>query len=495
MAALGAVMMALAFPKTNAAVLAPVGATALFWAWFGVSPRRAFWVGWLAGTVFFAITFRWFGETAGALIAPFGFLLALGPAVADGFFGFALPGALVAFAAAPLRRGERLPRALVPLAAAAIFAAAEWLRAEGLGEIAVPFGGLGYTQVASPLAPLAAFVGEYGVTFALCVLAAYAAYAIRLQRVRGTAYDAGIAALAVLAAVAAAWAFWPARTLAAPLYRVAAVQGNVPQSIKFTPGADVLAVRRYAELTRRAAPSRPSLVLWPETVIPAAFNARTDLQARFEALAKTMRTELVVGTLSSDARGDFNVLYFFRPDGSVDAVYRKRQLVPFAEHVPWSPLFLWIPWMRNVSHYGEGNRDGVIAVNGLRLGPIVCWESAFTDLVRGDVHDGADALLVATDDAWFGSTAGPYQHAQIAQMRALETGRWIVRAASTGISGIIAPNGRYTVASRLEEEAVVTGMLGKPVATVYDAIGGTALAAAFAILYAGIVAFGRRVPR
>jgi apolipoprotein N-acyltransferase len=89
-------------------------------------------------------------------------------------------------------------------------------------------------------------------------------------------------------------------------------------------------------------------------------------------------------------------------------------------------------------------------------------------------------------------TAGPYQHAQIAQMRALETGRWIVRAASTGISGLIAPNGRFTRATALDEQAVVTGVIGPPVDTAYDAIGGNAVALGFVLVYVCVVAWSRR---
>jgi len=485
--------MALAFPKTNAAILAPVGAAGLFWAWFGVSPKRAFWVGWLAGAVFFGITFWWFAETAGALIAPFGFIMPLGPAIGDGFFGFALPGVLVAWCARALARRVRLARALVPLGAAAIFACGEWFRSEGLGPIGVPFGGLGYTQVATPLAPLGAFVGTYGITFALCVLGAYAAYALRMRAVRGSGVDAACAALGVAAAVAFAWAFWPARTFAAPALRVAAAQGNIAQSVKATPEAFGEALLRYEALTRQAIAGRPAIVLWPETVILTALNAQPVLQSRFAALAREAHAELVVGTLYVDATGPYNVLYFFRPDGGLDAIYRKRRLVPFAEHLPFARFLSWIPWTREIARYAEGTSDGVVTVSGTRFAPVICWESAFSGLLQRDVaRSGAEAFLIATDDAWFGTTAGPYQHAEIAQMRAIETGRWIVRAASTGISGLVAPNGRYTRASELDERALVAGSIGAPVATAYDAVGPGPIAAGLAAIYAGVLLAGRR---
>ncbi len=486
-ATLGAIAMALAFPRANAVILAPLGAAGLFWAWFGMSPKRAFWAGWLAGTVYFGITFWWFGETAGALIAPFGFLLAMGPAIGDAFFGFALVGALVSFAARALADRDRTRRALVPLAAAAIFGFGEWFRSEGLGEIGVPFGSLGYTQVRSALAPLASYVGTYGVTFFVCVVGAYLAYAIRMRAVRGSGVDTFAGIGAVLACALLAWGFWPARTLAAPTFPVAAIQGNVPQSLKFAPGSLERAVARYDGLTREAAATHPAIVVWPESVIPIAFDRSTQYRAHFSALAKQIGAELVVGTFLDSPDGEFNVLAFFKPDGSLDRIYRKRQLVPFAEHVPFGPLFTWIPWMANASHFSEGTRSEIVTVGAMKFAPVICWESAFSGIVRGDVRDGATALIVSTDDAWFGTTAGPYQHAQIAQMRALETGRWIVRAASTGISGIIAPDGRYTIVTHLDVPAIVAGTIGTPVDTVYDELGGSGVAIVLAVTYLAIV--------
>ena len=447
-------------------------------------------IGWVAGLVFFTINYWWFGETAGKLIAPFGAFLALGPAFGDAFFGFALVGALVALAA------RRAPRALAPLASAAAFGFGEWFRSEGLGQLGVPFGSLAYTQVDSPLAPLAAFVGPYGLTFFICVLAAYAAYAIRLRGMREAYRDVFFAFVSAVGAVALAWSFWPARNAPAPNYIVAAVQGNIPQRIKFTPEAFYDALQRYDDLTREAAARKPRLIVWPETVIPVALNRVPSLQARFAALAKSVHAELVVGTLQSRDDGDYNALYFFRSDGGLDAVYRKRQLVPFAEHLPFARWVAWIPWSKEVSHFASGDASGVTSVHGMRFGPVICWESAFSSLVVNDVRDGADALIVATDDAWFGTTAGPYQHAQIAQLRAIETGSWIVRAASTGISGLIAPTGRYTRRSELDETTVVSGPIGAPAPTLYAALGGAPVPFALALAYAAILIAGlRRRPR
>ncbi|MGH7727587.1 MAG: apolipoprotein N-acyltransferase [Vulcanimicrobiaceae bacterium] len=484
-ALLGALALALAFPKFNASALAPIGLIGLFWAWFESSPKRAFWIGWLAGTVFFAITFAWFGETAGALIAPFGFVLALGPALGDGFFGFALVGALVATIARGLRSPQRAVRALAPLAAAAAFALGEWLRSQGLGPISVPFGELAYTQAASPLGPIAALCGPFGLTFALAVFGAYVAAALRPERRRGTLVDASAGVLGVLALTAIAWATWAAPHAARATMRVAAIQGNVAQSLKWSPDALGPSLERYALLTRIAARGRPKLIVWPETVVPTVLNEQPRVERRLGALARSVHAELVAGSLLVAGGKSYNVLAFFTPDGGLDALYRKRRLVPFAERLPFKPLFAWIPWTRNVSDFSPGDSNGIVPVGPFAIGPTICWESAFSNLFVGDVQDGATAFLISTDDAWFGTSAGPYQHAQIAQLRAIETGRWIVRAASTGISGVIAPTGRYRARSALDQEAVVLGSIGPPVETLYDRLGGPAIVLLLAALCAG----------
>jgi len=484
----GAVLMALAFPKTNATMLAPLGAAALYWAWFGLSPKRAFLVGWAAGTAFFAINYAWFGETAGALIAPFGEFLTLGPGIGDALFGFALP----AFAVAHLQR--RAPGPLVPLGAAAIFAFAEWFRCEGLGVLGVPFGSLGYSQVDSPFAPLGAYIGTYGITFTIALLGAYAAYVVRAPFALVPLRQAGIAYGAVVVAVALAWFAWPAKNLNAPTFRVAAIQGNIAQDVKARPETFSPTLERYTSLTLSLRNAHPKLVLWPETVMVRALNLDPELRAQFGALAKSLGSELVVGTFEFYKETDkqYNVLYFFRPDGSVDQVYRKRQLVPFAEHLPLRPYLAWVPWSKEVNEVSTGDSPGIVDVAGLRFAPIICWESAFSGLNVDDVRHGAQAFAIATDDAWFGSTAGPYMHAQIAQMRAIETGRWIVRAAATGISGIVAPDGRYTVASKLEVATTVVGEIGTPVTTAYDAIGPLPVVFAALALYGGIFAWPAR---
>jgi apolipoprotein N-acyltransferase len=412
----------------------------------------------MSGLVFFTLSFAWFGETAGALLGPFGFIIDLGPALGEAF-AFAATALVTALA---VRRSAPV---LVPAVFAAAYTAAEWVRSSGF--LGVPFGQLGLALVDSPLRPLAAFAGGYGLTFAVALVAAYAAAAIAQHELRRVA--AGVA-LGTLAVLAAAWVAWPARTLATPTFRVAAIQGNIPQAIKSTDDARLLAVQRYTDMTMAAAAAHPALVVWPETVILTDINADARARAHFVALARAIHAEIAVGTLARDPLSGAlaNVLAYVAPDGSALLV-AKRQLVPFAEYLPLPAALRAIPGVDEIGDFTSGH--GPQLDPRTRGGTLICWESVFGDVALDQVRAGARFFVVSTDDAWFGSSDGPYQHAQATTLRAVETGRWIVRAASTGISGIVAPDGNWRERSGLQTQEIVIGAIGDPVTTFYDRIG------------------------
>lgn len=496
MAMLGALALAFAFPKNGQAWLAPFGAAALFWAWQRLSWKRAFFTGWFAGTIFFAINYSWFTYTVGSYVGSLAFAVVLIPALVE-----ALAWALSAVCFAVALR--LCPAWLAPVAAAAAFTVFEWLRS--IGPVAVPFAQIGYSQTSTPLGIFAAYIGCFGVTFVVMLLGGYLALAVRTRRARALATCAVIVGIAW----AACYAAWPARHTVVPTLRVAAVQGNIPQSLKAN---DVqLGVDRYTAMTKRLAPLHPALVIWPETVILTNLNfsdrywalsqlapdERSDieaqkayaakLRAQFAALAKSLNTTLVVG--SQDLHnGDeglkiYNALYTFAPTGALMNVYDKRQLVPFAESLPAPAIFGHLPSANLIGRFGHGRVNAVIPAGGMLFAPLICWESAFADLVHAQLQGGAQVLIVPTDDAWFGDSSGTYQHAQIAQMRAIESGEWVVQAASTGISGIISPDGRWVESLQLDKQGVVVGNVGLPPGSFFARIGPDPVAYGCAVLY------------
>ena len=224
----------------------------------------------------------------------------------------------------------------------------------------------------------------------------------------------------------------------------------------------------------------------PETVIPIAGGLNQDRVRlyRFTQLAREAGATIVVGSIDEHDEGVYNGLFIFSPFG-LQAAYDKRQLVPFAEFFPGKSFLWWLPYVGSLNGgFSEGTIPGVYQTSaGLAIAPLICWESAFTDLAFDQVRRGAQLLTISTDDAWFGTSSGPYQHAQIAQLRAVEYGMYVVRAASTGISGIIAPNGVWTERTGLDQQAVVNGKVGPPVGSFFSKIGPTPVFWTFVVLY------------
>ncbi|HEY9084477.1 MAG TPA: apolipoprotein N-acyltransferase, partial [Candidatus Tyrphobacter sp.] len=479
LAAIAGAALSLAFPKIGAAWLVPFGTAALFWTWQGASWRRAFGLGWLAGTIFFSISFAWWTYTIGHEVGPFWAGVAVFVCAAVDALTWGAAGALAVVA----RRRSLL--ALAPLAGAAVFAIGEWLRS--IGPVGIPFAQLGYTQAETPLRVFAAYIGTFGVTFVLCAIGAYTADALRRRTLR----PLGVALGSIAAAWLVCWLLWPARHAAPATIPVAAVQGNIVQSLKWQPGSLELAVRRYIAMTRAAAAADPRLVVWPETVITVrgvGLNLDPELERRFAMLAHDVDATLVVGSIAEHDGAYYNSLFFFTP-GRAPAVYDKRQLVPFAEDFPLAKYLYWIPYVGTLNGgFSAGSVDGVYpTAAGLLAAPLICWESAFADRVHAQVARGAQVLIVSTDDAWFGETSGPYQHAQISQLRAVENGVWLVRAAATGVSGIIAPDGRWTARAPMDTQTSVAGDIGPPTGSLFARIGPLPVIALFALLYLAIV--------
>lgn len=461
--------MALAFPKAGAAWLAPLGAAGLFWSARGASWKRAFGLGWFAGLVFFCFAFSWFGYTVGPYLGALAPALVLLPAAFQAIY-IGLACAATAFAL------PRAPRGTGPLVFAAAFAVFEALRS--VGTWGAPFGQLGTTQADSAFAPIAAYAGTYGVTFALCALGGYLVEAIVRRNVRPLA--GCVAALFAIAAIA--WWFWPARNAAPATVPVAAVQGDIAQSMKWTPATVTTAIARYTAMSKSLEADRPQLVVWPETAVAEELNADPRTMLQLSDLSRELQTVLVVGAQRYDAGKIYNSLFIFDPNG-LRGIYDKRQMVPVVETMP--PYLSWLPYVASLGGgaMSGGTVNAVYGAGGLRFAPLICWESAFADVAHAQVVDGAQFFVVATDDAWFGDTGGPPMHAQIAQMRAIENGMWVVRAASTGVSGIIGPDGRYRAKADVGARAVVRGRIGPPPGSLYARLGPLPVVTLFALFY------------
>jgi apolipoprotein N-acyltransferase len=324
---------------------------------------------------------------------------------------------------------------------------------------------LGYSQVTVlPITQLASLLGVYGLS-ALLVLVSAAIVIAASRSLPAVQRFAPIAVTLVAVAVIAAWG---SRRVAASAWthegepiRVGLVQANVDQAIKWDPARASSIFDDYIARTRQAILQGASLVLWPESSTPFMFEEEPAGAERLRTLARQARITLLLGSDQIE-RGTppkyFNAAFVIRPDGTTAGVYRKIHLVPFGEYVPFQRL-LWFasPITEQVGSFTAGTRPEVLPVDGHHVSVAICYEVVYPALVRSFVSSGSALLTTITNDAWFGATSAPYQHFEQATMRAIEEGRYLVRAANTGISGIVDPYGRVIERTDIYQAAVVVG--------------------------------------
>jgi apolipoprotein N-acyltransferase len=391
-------------------------------------------------------------------------------------------GGLFWFVARVRAAYPRLGLALVfPIA----WTALEWAVGH-LGDAAFPWLGVGTSLADAPvLVQWADVAGARGVTLWLVwgnVLVAQAVTAWGQWRTvvrRLTPF---------IVSIAAAWGYgvWRERTLPTRVVgTVALVQPNIGFHEKWEPArADSefdLLLTLSGEAARTA--THPlDLVVWPETAVPDYLPRRHDYDQEIRAFVAATHTSLLTGGLDLTLLRDgaylpFNAAFFFDPTGETRGYepYHKHYLVPVVERVPFVPVawFRALPWLGRWSGgFGRGRSLPVYPSTVGRLGVLICYESAFEGLARGYRRAGADFLVNITNDAWFGQTAAPYQHASHLVLRAIETRLGIARAANDGVSEFVDPLGRVTQPSRLGTQAVVVGPLRtSDVRTLYVRLG------------------------
>jgi apolipoprotein N-acyltransferase len=272
-----------------------------------------------------------------------------------------------------------------------------------------------------------------------------------------------LAALSAFAAVAAlhALGLMAPRAEGSATLRVAVIQGNIDQGVKWNAAWIESTIETYESLSRAAARAGAELIVWPETAVPGALEVQPALRARIEALAR----ETVGGVgLDFDPFGRpaayYDSAFVFAPDGRLEGRYDKSHLVPFGEYIPfqdWLGRFLSAV-ARGIAQVGveAGPAPRSLALPGereVRVGVPICYELLFPDLVRRFAADGGRALLAITNDAWYGRTGAPYQFLAITELRAAETGLAIARAANTGVSAFIDGAGKARDATPIFEPA------------------------------------------
>ena len=430
-AVLAGMLLYLAFPPVGASWLAPVGAAVLVLVCRAQTSRRGALLGFTTGMALFLPLVEWTATIAGpaALVA-----LAVLQAAFFALLGGLLPGVL------------RLPA--WPLWTAALWVLSEALRSR------IPFGGfpwgrLAFSQGDSALTPLAALGGAPSVSFVVALLGGVLAWAALQVRRRPAAAVAGLAAAAVAAVGGAALVPVPA---AGEPVQVAVVQGNVPRlGLGFNAQrAAVLAnhaaaTRELAADVRAGRVPAPDLVVWPENasdIDPFEDAAAFDLID--EAVRDVGVPVLVGAVLQGPGELVSNTGIVWDPVTGPGERYVKRHPVPFGEYIPLRPLVRRLTDKVDLvpRDFAAGTDVGVLDVGPVRVGDVICFEVAYDDLVRDVVTGGGELLVVQTNNATFGRSGETSQQLAMGRLRAVEHGRAVLVAATSGISAVIAPDGR-----------------------------------------------------
>jgi len=425
----------LAFAPFGWYPLALVSPLILFLCWHDAGPGRAAWRGWLFGLGLFGLGVSWIEISVHQFGIPVR-IFSVGVTLALVMF-LALYPSLAGWLAARLRPaggGAGATHALLLLPA--LWVLQEWLR--GWLLTGFPWLDLGYSQIDSPLGGYAPLLGVYGVSW-LTALGAALLYHLLVggQRRLGVI-------LLLLSLWLGGWVLgqrqW-SRIDDKDLH-VALIQGAVPQARKWLPSELRPTQALYWRLTREH--PEAELILWPETAIPAFMDRLGDYLTGIREILGRQGGTLVLGLPVRTDRGHYYNAIVALDDPA--QVYYKRHLVPFGEYLPLPGLLrgpleaLDIP----MSDFSAGSaRQPLLHADGVTLGVSICYEDAFGSEVSQALPE-AELLLNISNDAWFGDSLAPHQHLQIARMRALENGRYLLRSTNTGISAVIDPRGRVT---------------------------------------------------
>ena len=390
--------------------------------WTGASRSRAFGEGWLFGFAYFGGSTYWVYYSAhdygGAHPAAAVLIAVLLPAV------LALYTAALAYC---VRLACDAPTAATLLIQPSLWFVFEWLRGDLLSSFAWNL--LGQSLIDSPLAGVLPVVGVYGAGWLTVFIGVALLEALRLKNIRYAL--AGGAAFA--AAAAASLMEWT-QAVGDPV-RVAVLQADVPQSVRFEAEHMRRAIREYAEMTRKAPDD--TLVLWPEAAVPAPYDLLAPKVIQPLAAELSLRGGALLGGAFVRENGRTYNSLFHLSDGEA-SFYHKRHLVPFGEYVPlrflveWVGRFVVIP----MSNLDAGKDPPIMRIGGRDVGVSICYEATLTERIK-DALPSAEYFVNVSNDGWFGDSAAPRQHLNMSRLRAAEFGRPMVRATTTGISAII----------------------------------------------------------
>jgi len=438
LALLAGAALPLAFAPFSWFFLAILSPAALFLLWQDVSVKRGFWRGWLFGLGYFGVGISWV-YVSFSDFSDMGWLAA--GALTVGFVMFlSLYIGVLGWLTARFFPVAHYSKFLLVLPMGWVWI--EWFRSWLF--TGFPWLSLGYSQIDSPLRGLAPILGVYGVSLAVALTAGLIAFVLQSRHWK---LEETVFSLFLFGTI---WGgSWGLSTLqwyspsADPL-KVALIQGNIPQEFKWQSDYQQETIERYLRLSQEQRDA--DLIIWPETAIPTFFHFEITQQL-LEILMQERalyNIDFLVGVPYKAGQGEYYNSVLSLSD--LPDFYHKNHLVPFGEYIP---LMDWLGSIFDIlkvpmSSFSKGAyyQHNLFAADQ-SIGVSICYEAAFGERIRTALPK-ASLLVNISNDAWFGDSIAPHQHLEIAQMRALETGRYLLRATNTGISAIIDPSGQVT---------------------------------------------------
>lgn len=464
LAFLSGLCLVLAFPKFDLGILAWGAFLPLFWALRHKSPTQAAYLGFFCGFTFFCGLLYWiynvlttYGHLPGVISI---FLLILLTAYLSLYF--ALFSYLWRWLIQPLDFLEIL-------IAPALWVSLEYLR--GILFSGFPWELLGYSQYRHlSLIQISDITGVYGVSFIIMMAnVVFFRFSVNLSKRKGEKGFKEIIGLLII--ICLIWFYGQnkmteleKKAAASKTYKIALVQGNIRQDLKWERHFQEETLQIYSDLTRQTKKDKPDLIIWPETAAPFFFQNSFPWQSRLFELASQMETPLLFGAPAFTRQGAkinyHNSAFLISPQKEILGRYDKIHLVPFGEYAPLSGL---LGFTRDIigaiGDFTPGQGVFNLSLPWGKFGVLICYEIIFPDLTRQFAAQGAQFLVNITNDAWFGLTSAPYQHLSMATLRAVENRIPIARAANTGISAFIAENGQIVHASGLFTREVLLGKI------------------------------------
>jgi len=456
--AVSGLLLVLAFPKADLGFMAWAALVPLIVSLDGKSPGTGFMRGMAAGFVFFAGSLYWlvftmnsYGGIPLAVAISLYILLSCYLALYFGAFGF-------------LYALTRKHTGLSPV----LFAPLYWVSLELARNYALtgfPWNLLGYSQHGFlHVIQVADITAVYGVS-ALIVGVNAALAEIYLAVKRGDKPGRGwYVSTAAAAAVFIAVIGYGHYRLTNPAgdgktLKVALIQGNIDQMVKWDDQFRLKIFGTYRDITMTAAKAHPDLIIWPETAVPFSLEDPAGMDM-LDEVARSAGTDLMTGIASFTMTGGGyvgrNSAILLSPSKGAIGRYDKLHLVPFGEYVPLQKLLPFVRKMTaGIGDFVPGSGPNLMGDKDWKFGTAVCYEVIFPELVREFPDEGADFLVSITNDAWFGKSAAPYQHFDMAGFRAVENRRALVRAANTGITGVILPDGTVSAKTDIFTEGYV----------------------------------------